>query len=316
MTVVPGVSAGAALLTAMIIVTLIASLAAGMVWQQYRAVQIEAADRARAQSTWILQGALDWARLILKRGRPQQPPEARRPPRRALGRAAGRVAAVHLPGGRPQRRPATTRDPEAFLSGTIDDAQSRYNLRALVGGTKVTRAGAARAGAAVQPGQRATRHGRRHHQRACARPSRQPASGASHRVAVGGAGQWRHGHQRERPAAARRPRPAHLAGPGRRHAWQAPAALRRAAAQAHAGQPEHGAARSHRRAVRRRRPRLGRARRAGPQGQAAAEHRRRGVLLCRPTSGGHRRPRVGQTPPFSSSPAGCGWTSGSWSSVR
>ena len=37
---------GAALLTAMIIVTLIASLAAGMVWQQYRAVQIEAADRA------------------------------------------------------------------------------------------------------------------------------------------------------------------------------------------------------------------------------------------------------------------------------
>ncbi len=57
---------GAALLTAMIIVTLIASLAAGMVWQQYRAVQIEAADRARAQSAWILQGALDWARLILK----------------------------------------------------------------------------------------------------------------------------------------------------------------------------------------------------------------------------------------------------------
>ncbi|MFX7895070.1 hypothetical protein ABTK48_20365, partial [Acinetobacter baumannii] len=51
---------------AMIIVTLIASLAAGMVWQQYRAVQIEAADRARAQSTWILQGALDWARLILQ----------------------------------------------------------------------------------------------------------------------------------------------------------------------------------------------------------------------------------------------------------
>ena len=55
---------GAALLTAMIIVTLIASLAAGMVWQQYRAVQTEAADRARAQSAWILQGALDWACLL------------------------------------------------------------------------------------------------------------------------------------------------------------------------------------------------------------------------------------------------------------
>ena len=61
----PHAERGAALLTAMIIVTLVASLAAAMVWRQYRAVQIEAAERARAQSAWILQGALDWARLIL-----------------------------------------------------------------------------------------------------------------------------------------------------------------------------------------------------------------------------------------------------------
>ena len=57
---------GAALLTAMIIVTLVATLAASMVWQQWRAVQVEGAERARAQSAWILAGALDWARLILK----------------------------------------------------------------------------------------------------------------------------------------------------------------------------------------------------------------------------------------------------------
>ena len=56
---------GAALLTAMIIVTLVATLAASMVWQQWRAVQVEGAERARAQSAWILAGALDWARLIL-----------------------------------------------------------------------------------------------------------------------------------------------------------------------------------------------------------------------------------------------------------
>jgi general secretion pathway protein K len=123
---------GAALLTAMIIVTLIASLAAGMVWQQYRAVQIEAADRARAQSGWILQGALDWARLILNEdaranrqknvdhlGEPWAVPLAEA--RLSTFLAADRTAATDEEG------------PDAFLSGTIEDAQSRYNLRALLG---------------------------------------------------------------------------------------------------------------------------------------------------------------------------------------
>ena len=57
---------GAALLLAMIIVTLIATLAVSMVWQQWRAVQVETAERSRSQSAWILSGALDWAGLILK----------------------------------------------------------------------------------------------------------------------------------------------------------------------------------------------------------------------------------------------------------
>ncbi|MGQ3092667.1 MAG: type II secretion system minor pseudopilin GspK [Roseateles sp.] len=121
---------GAALLTAMIIVTLIASLAAGMVWQQYRAVQIEAADRARAQSAWILQGALDWARLILREdgktidhlGEPWAVPLAEA--RLSTFLAADRAAATDDEG------------PEAFLSGSIEDAQSRYNLRNLLVGAK------------------------------------------------------------------------------------------------------------------------------------------------------------------------------------
>ncbi|HXD06992.1 MAG TPA: type II secretion system minor pseudopilin GspK, partial [Burkholderiaceae bacterium] len=57
---------GAALLTAMVIVSLIATLASAMVWQQWRAVQVEAAERARVQGQWILAGATDWARLILR----------------------------------------------------------------------------------------------------------------------------------------------------------------------------------------------------------------------------------------------------------
>lgn len=127
---------GAALLTAMIIVTLIASLAAGMVWQQYRAVQIEAADRARAQSAWILQGALDWARLILQEDAKQN----RNKPVDHLGEPwAVPLAEARLSTFLAADKNAAGDDdgPEAFLSGSIEDAQSRYNLRALLGGTKV-----------------------------------------------------------------------------------------------------------------------------------------------------------------------------------
>ncbi|MBT9459054.1 MAG: type II secretion system minor pseudopilin GspK [Burkholderiaceae bacterium] len=127
---------GAALLTAMIIVTLISTLAAAMVWQQYRAVQVEGAERARTQAALILQGALDWARLILRedaRANQNQPVDH-----------LGEVWAVPLAEARLSTFLAADRSnnssedgPEAFLSGSIDDAQSRYNLRNLVGGPSV-----------------------------------------------------------------------------------------------------------------------------------------------------------------------------------
>jgi len=124
---------GAALLTAMIIVTLIASLAAGMVWQQYRAVQIEAADRARAQSGWILQGALDWARLILKTDAKGKPVDHLGEPW-AVPLAEARLSTFLAA----ERTAATDNEgPEAFLSGTIEDAQGRYNLRALAAGAQL-----------------------------------------------------------------------------------------------------------------------------------------------------------------------------------
>lgn len=128
---------GAALLTAMIIVTLIASLAAGMVWQQYRAVQTEAADRARAQSAWILQGALDWARLILledAKGNRNKPVDHLGEPW-AVPLAEARLSTFLAA----ERNAATDEQgPEAFLSGSIEDAQSRYNLRALLAGPQVS----------------------------------------------------------------------------------------------------------------------------------------------------------------------------------
>jgi general secretion pathway protein K len=124
---------GAALLLAMIILTLVSTVAAGMVWQQSRAIQVEAAERARVQSAWMLNGALDWARLILR--------DDARPT--ASGNGAnvdhpGEVWATPLAEARLSSFLAADRDnttdsgPEAFLSGSIADAQSRYNLRNLV----------------------------------------------------------------------------------------------------------------------------------------------------------------------------------------
>ena len=125
---------GAALLTAMIIVTLVATLASSMVWQQWRAVQVETAERARAQSAWILTGALDWARLIL-----------REDARSGGADHLGEPWAVPLAEARLSTFLAADSDnaddaPEAFLSGSIADAQARYNLRNLIDQNKVVQA--------------------------------------------------------------------------------------------------------------------------------------------------------------------------------
>ena len=125
---------GAALLTAMIIVTLIATLASAMVWRQYRAVQIEAADRARAQAAWILQGALDFGRLILRedaRGNQTEPVDH-------LGEAwATPLAEARLSTFLAADAANTEDGPEAFLSGSMSDAQALYNLRNLLVGDTV-----------------------------------------------------------------------------------------------------------------------------------------------------------------------------------
>ena len=57
---------GAALLVALLTVAMVATLAAAGLWQQWRAAEVESAERQRAQASWVLSGALDWARLILR----------------------------------------------------------------------------------------------------------------------------------------------------------------------------------------------------------------------------------------------------------
>jgi len=121
---------GAALLLAMLVLTLVATLASGMVWQQWRAIQVEGAERARAQAAWILSGALDWARLILRE-------DARTGGADHLGEpwavplAEARLSSF-LAADRDNNSAAEADGVEAFLSGSITDAQSRWNLRRLI----------------------------------------------------------------------------------------------------------------------------------------------------------------------------------------
>ncbi|MDE2093316.1 MAG: type II secretion system minor pseudopilin GspK [Burkholderiales bacterium] len=122
---------GAALLTAMIIVTLVATLAASMVWQQWRAVQVESAERAREQAAWILSGALDFARLILREDLRSDKVTALTEP------WATPLAEARLSTFLAVDKANAGDAPEAFLSGHIDDAQARYNLMDLVSQGKV-----------------------------------------------------------------------------------------------------------------------------------------------------------------------------------
>lgn len=129
---------GAALLTAMLTVTLVATFAVAALWQQWRATEIEGAERARVQSGWILIGALDWSRLILRE-------DARA---NAVTGGADHLAepwAIPLAEAKLTSFLAADKNiasdaleglPDAFLSGRIIDAQSKLNVRNLVEGGK------------------------------------------------------------------------------------------------------------------------------------------------------------------------------------
>jgi general secretion pathway protein K len=125
---------GAAILTAMLTVVLVATLASASLWQQWRSVEIETAERSRTQSTWVLTGAMDWARLIL-----------REDARKGGADHLGEPWAVPLAQARLSTFLAADRSdaqvdedaPEAFLSGSMVDLQSRLNVTNLVQDGKI-----------------------------------------------------------------------------------------------------------------------------------------------------------------------------------
>jgi general secretion pathway protein K len=124
---------GVAVITALLLTTLAITIVASLFWQQQVQVRSIENQRLQLQKQWILRGALDWTRLILRED--------------AKMDAMLRQSVDHL--GEPWAVPlAETRleeyvekervgeVPDAALSGGIEDAMGRFNLRNLCTGGK------------------------------------------------------------------------------------------------------------------------------------------------------------------------------------
>ncbi len=127
---------GVALIMALLVVALVAALVSQVMRERARMVETEITDWQQEQTRWLWLGARQWARLILRED----------------GRVSGQVDHLAEPWAipiQPSRlsdfllqtqgavRPG---DPQVWLSGQIEDAQARLNVRNLVGNETDTRA--------------------------------------------------------------------------------------------------------------------------------------------------------------------------------
>jgi general secretion pathway protein K len=126
----PPTQRGAAILLAMLTVTLVATFASAALWQQWRSVEIEAAERARVQSSWILTGALDWSRLILREDARAAGADHLAEPW-AVPLQEARLASF-LAADKAGTTDAEATTENAYLSGQIIDLQSLLNVSNLV----------------------------------------------------------------------------------------------------------------------------------------------------------------------------------------
>jgi len=149
-------SRGAALLAAMLTVSLVAMLAAGAVWQQWRTVEVESTERQHAQAQWLLLGALDWARVILREdarsGNPDAPTDHLAEPwaiplqearlstflSANSSNSGGGSTATTVSSATFSNSPSDdSLAQQVYLSGQISDLQARMNVSNLLQGNQI-----------------------------------------------------------------------------------------------------------------------------------------------------------------------------------
>jgi len=122
---------GAALLMAMLTVALVAVLASTAVWQQWRTLSVETAERQAQQAHWLLAGAQDWARVVLREdGRSGNTDHLAEPWSMPLQEA--RLSSFLAADTSGVLNNSDGLADQVFLSGRIIDMQSRLNVRNLV----------------------------------------------------------------------------------------------------------------------------------------------------------------------------------------
>ena len=121
---------GVAVVTALLLTTLAITIVASLFWQQQVQVRSIENQRLQLQKQWILRGALDWASLILRADAYTSSVDH-----------LGEPWAVPLEETRLDQYVENGRTDadasDATLSGSIVDAESRYNLTNLASGGKV-----------------------------------------------------------------------------------------------------------------------------------------------------------------------------------
>ena len=119
---------GVAIISALLVVALSAILVSGMLWRQQVQIRRIENQRLLAQAQWISRSALDWTRLILRSEADTSPtvtylggvwgvPIAKT----RLSDFLGQIGEVRAQQGA-----------QTYLSGSIEDAQAKFNLRNLV----------------------------------------------------------------------------------------------------------------------------------------------------------------------------------------
>lgn len=121
---------GVAVITALLLTTLAITIVASLFWQQQVQVRSIENQRLQLQKQWILRGALDWARLILREDAKYSAVDDLTEPW-SVPLSDTKLDQYVEDGG------AQADAGSAVLSGAIEDAQARLNLTALATGGEI-----------------------------------------------------------------------------------------------------------------------------------------------------------------------------------
>ncbi len=121
---------GVAVITALLLTTLAITIVASLFWQQQVQVRSIENQRLQLQKQWILRGALDWARLILREDAKYSAIDDLSEPW-AVPLSDTKLDQYVEEGG------AQGDAGNAVLSGAIQDAQARLNLTGLASGGEI-----------------------------------------------------------------------------------------------------------------------------------------------------------------------------------